>query len=342
MSGREAFLDEGFGERRGVVLLDGRPERMIIERDGDSPAQRLGARSVARVRAVEKAQGMAYLVLPHGPDAVAPAGRLAQGQILSVEIAAEARGEKGPGVVILGPATGEPRLIEEAPALEARLAGWTGAAPRRGEAARTAADAAEAAALASLHDLPGGGRIAIEPTRALVAVDVDLAGRRGADARRLARAVNLAAIAEAARLIRLKGLGGLVVFDLVGKGHDGTALSQAAVQAFEPDQPGVSIGPISRFGLFELATPHRFAPLAERLLDVDGRLSLQTIARRVARAIQNEARANPGVRLEVRASPDVAAAFETHMKELTGIFGQRLECIADPSLPRASYEIAAR
>ena len=42
MSRREAFIDEGFGERRGVVLLDGRPERLIIERDGDIACQKLG------------------------------------------------------------------------------------------------------------------------------------------------------------------------------------------------------------------------------------------------------------------------------------------------------------
>src|SRR5205823_3914164 len=79
-----------------------------------------------------------------------------------------------------------------------------------------------------LHPLPGGGALAVEPTRALTAIDVDLGDRKGADAKRLTRAANLAAIELAARLLRLKSLGGIVVIDLVGRGHDAKALLAAA------------------------------------------------------------------------------------------------------------------
>ena len=34
MSRRVAYLDVGIGESRGVVLLDGLPERLVIARDG--------------------------------------------------------------------------------------------------------------------------------------------------------------------------------------------------------------------------------------------------------------------------------------------------------------------
>src|SRR5205814_1930525 len=80
--------------------------------------------------------------------------------------------------------------------LHDRLTSWTGWAPVT-EGARDAADLAEQEALSQVHALPGGGLISIEPTRALVAVDVDIAGRPGGDARRLARQVNLTAIAVA-------------------------------------------------------------------------------------------------------------------------------------------------
>ena len=60
----------------------------------------------------------------------------------------------------------------------------------------------------------GGGDIAIEPTRALTAIDVDLSDRKGGDAKRVTRQANLAALGMAARLLRLKGLGGIVVIDL--------------------------------------------------------------------------------------------------------------------------------
>ena len=62
MSRRALFLDEGFGERRGVVTLDGRPERLLIERDGSGSA-RLGARFVARVTRIDRASALAFLDL---------------------------------------------------------------------------------------------------------------------------------------------------------------------------------------------------------------------------------------------------------------------------------------
>ena len=70
MSGRQFFLDRGVGEIRGVVTLEGRPERLLIQRDGDIPALQLGARNVARVRSLEKAIGVAFLDLPGGVEAI--------------------------------------------------------------------------------------------------------------------------------------------------------------------------------------------------------------------------------------------------------------------------------
>jgi Ribonuclease G/E len=341
MSRREGFIDEAFGERRGVVLLDGKPERLIIERDGDIACQRLGARSVARVRSVERGQGIAFLSLPEGPDGVAPIGRLAEGQAVEVEVAAEARDEKGPSLTVVCVADGESRFLTAGPSLADRITAWTERAPAT-QGARDAADQAEEAALAVQHTLPGGGLISIEPTRALTAIDVDIADRRGGDAKRLAKSANLAAITEAARLIRLKGLGGAVVIDLVGKGHDGPAMSTAAKAAFAADEPGVSIGPISRFGLFELTVPHRFAPVASRLLDADGSPNVPTMTHRLARAIEREARAQPGDRIDVVCAPDVALAFAPHMRALTALIGERLSVVADPARSRSDYSIATR
>ena len=70
VSGRRYFLDKGVGETRAVVTLDGRPERLLIQRDGDNPVTALGARSVARVRSVEKAIGVAFLDLPGDVEAL--------------------------------------------------------------------------------------------------------------------------------------------------------------------------------------------------------------------------------------------------------------------------------
>lgn len=343
MSERRAWLDVGIGETRGVVTLDGRPERLLIARDTDVACQALGAVVVGRVRKLERQLALAFVDLGAGPEGVLnlrpEMGRVAEGQAIKVEIRAEARGGKGAQLRLLGEAEGPPRLDEAAPTIEAELAGLTKHPVKTGADARATADAAESEALESVFPLPGGGSIAVERTRALTAVDVDVGERGGSEAKRATRAANLAAIGAAARVLRLKGEGGLVVIDLAGRGHDGPALLAAARAAFGPDNPGVAFGPISRFGTLELTVPRRRRSVAERLLDADGRPTAQTLALRLVRSLEREAGAEPGARLIATAATDVASAAAPYLRVLTDRFGARLQITADPGRPRETFEV---
>jgi Ribonuclease G/E len=210
-----------------------------------------------------------------------------------------------------------------------------------GAEARDAADAAEDAALTLEHALPGGGAIAIEPTRALTAVDIDLGGA-GGDARQAARRVNLTAIAEAARLLRLKALGGLVIFDLIGASHDGTALTAALRAAFAPDEPGVSIGPVSRFGVLQLVLPRRARPVADILTDARGTATPATMALRLLRGLEREGRSDGGARLLGSCSPAAMAAARPYIEVLTQSIGPRFELRAEPDFAPDQFEIDRR
>lgn len=343
MSARTLFIDKGIGETRAVVQLRKRPERLLIERDGDPASSRLGARVAARVRRIDRALNMAFFDLGEGVEAVADLAKLVEGAALDVEVTAEARAGKAAAVRIHGPAEGEaPRLLQSAPTLEERLQAFAKGSIIRGPDAREAADEAEEAALAAEHRLPEGGSLAIEPTRALIAVDVDLGSRGAADPKRAARAANLAAVTETARLLRLKGLAGLIVIDLAGRGHDGDALTRAAREAFHPDQPGVNLGPISRFGTMEILKPWRERPVLERLLDGAGRLSAETAALRLTRALEREGRINGGARLSARAHPEVLAAFAPYHSRLAERLGPRFELQPDLALGRAGADVVAR
>jgi len=337
---RTAFIDRSPGETRAGVLLDGRPERLFLIRDDDPPAARWGERLVVRVRRIEKGLGQAFVELPDGLEATASIAGLTEGAAFEAEVAAEARRGKAAVVRRLGAADGEVRRISAPLDLETRLRAL---APDRallqGAPARDAADLAQAGVLAVREAMPGGGWATIETTQALTAVDVDMGARGGGDARRAARQANQAAIAESARRLRLKGLGGLVVIDLVGKGHDGAALSTIAREAFAPDGPSVSIGPISRFGLFELSLPRTITPLAERLTDSDGRVSAATLALDLARAIERHAAADPGGRFTVRCHPDVADEMTRLEPLLLDRFGQRFSVASDPGLQRDAHGI---
>lgn len=346
MSRRLLFLDDAPGERRVVVTLDGRPERLFVERQDDASGQRLGARAVARLRRIDRTLATAFLDLGGAAEAILPlvgaARALAEGAAVEVEIVTEARRGKGAIVRLIGPAEGAPRLLSAGPTLEQCLASFApGQAVVAGAEAREAADEAEEAVLAVDHALPGGGSIAIEPTRALTAVDVDMGAAAG-EARRAARRTNLTAIAEAARLLRLKALGGLVIIDLVGTGHDGAALAAAAAGAFAPDQPGVSIGPVSRFGLLQLALPRRYRPVGEILNDSDGAPSATTTALRLLRSLERAGRADGGARLLGRCAPMAATAAEPYIQSLADRIGQRFEIRADPALAGDQIEVSTR
>jgi hypothetical protein len=316
-----------------------------VRRDGDDPRLRAGARLAGVVASVEPALSLALHDLGEGAEAILqfkPDARPARGEVVEVEIRAEPRRGKLAVARLIGRAEGPPRLLAEGPEVAAVLRMLApGAELITGRAARAAADEAEAEALQTLHPLPGGGTLAVEPTRALTAIDVDMGERKGADSKRVTRAANLAAIALSARLLRLKSLGGIVVIDLVGRGHDAKALTAAARAAFAPDNPGVAVEPVGRFGTMQLSLPRRARPLAEVLCRGDGALSDLSLALRLVRRVEAEALAQPGARLTARAAPEVAAAAQRFAPQLAARFGARFGFEADPSRARDSFDVGA-
>ena len=334
MSGLEAFLDETPGEVRAVVARGGRFERLIIQRETDVPGRRLGARSVGRIVAVDAGLKGAFVDLgggePFGFLPLRKTDRAAVGQKLEVEVAAEAREAKGPTLRLVGAGEGEPRLLAPGPTAAewlARLA--PGVEPRTGPEAIRAALDAEEEAMASEATFPGLGlRLTVERTRALAAVDIDHAAAPGRDGRRDKARANRDGLMQAARLIRLKGWGGLVAVDLVGTGHDGAAMAAAAKASFG-DDPEIVFGPVNRFGVLMLSLPWRWTPVEERLLGADGRPTLETRAidavRRLALALAEDT-ASPY--LTLRCPVTVAAAAGALAAQL----GPRARVAPDPGL----------
>lgn len=345
MSERRLYLDRGVGETRGVVVLDGRPERLLIRREGDDERLRCGARLIGRVRRVEAAIASAFLDLGDGAEAVLPfrpEDRPVEGRSLAVEIRSEPRPGKLAVVRAEGPGEGAPRLVEPPPGIADQLSAFArDVALIEGRKAREVADIAQAEALATIHPLSGGGDIAIETTRALTTIDVDAGERKGADFKRVTRQLNMAALGEAARLLRLKSLGGLVVFDLTGRGHDGNALLAAARAAFGPDNPGVAFGPISRFGTLEMTIPRRTPPVRDILCGPDGTLSDRSLAYALIRRIEGEGAAQPGARLLAHCAPAVADAAESLVAGLRDRIGARFVLQPDATFGRDRMEVAA-
>ena len=118
---------------------------------------------------------------------------------------------------------------------------------------------------ASRIPLKSGGHVVINPTEALVAIDVNSgkATRKGS-MEETAYATNMEAAAETARQLRLRDLGGLIVIDFIDmrdRKHN-LAVEKAMKQHTKLDKARINIGKISKFGLMELAR-QRIAPSIE-------------------------------------------------------------------------------
>ncbi|WP_339930311.1 RNA-binding protein [uncultured Brevundimonas sp.] len=262
----EVFLDAMPGETRGMVFRDGLPEHLLIQRESDVPQHRLGARSVGRVTEVNAGLRGAFVDLGAGePVGFLPLGREAtvrNGDRIEVEVTAEPRDGKGPGLRQIGSGEGTPRLLEAGPDVATQLASLApDANVETGLAAIAAGHEAVEAALGQTTVIPGVGLdLAVQRTRALIAVDIDFAPVAGRDARKGRERANREGLVQAARLIRLKRWGGLVAIDLVGTGQDGEMIQRTAKTVFGGD-PAVVIGPVNRFGVLSLSLPWRLRPI---------------------------------------------------------------------------------
>ena len=104
--------------------------------------------------------------------------------------------------------------------------------------------------------LPSGGSIVIDPTEALVSIDINSArATRGADIEETALNTNLEAADEICRQLRLRDIGGLVVIDFIDMASPKNQhiVENRMRDALQVDRARVQVGKISRFGLLEMS-----------------------------------------------------------------------------------------
>ena len=114
--------------------------------------------------------------------------------------------------------------------------------------------------LESMHSpvvhLKSGGYIVINPTEALVAIDVN-SGRstRERNIEETAFKTNLEAASEVARQLRLRDLSGLIVIDFIDMdlSKNQRGVEKRLKEKVKTDRARIQLGRISNFGLFELS-----------------------------------------------------------------------------------------
>ena len=104
--------------------------------------------------------------------------------------------------------------------------------------------------------LKSGGYIVINPTEALVSIDIN-SGRSTKEhgIEQTALSTNLEAAREIARQLRLRDMAGLVVIDFIDMEHHGNArkVERAMKDALKHDRARIQVGRISSFGLMEMS-----------------------------------------------------------------------------------------
>ena len=147
--------------------------------------------------------------------------------------------------------------------------------------------------------LPSGGSIVIDPTEALVSIDINSArATKGADIEETALHTNLEAADEIARQLRLRDIGGLVVIDFIDMGppRNQREVEGRMRSALEIDRARIQTSRISRFGLMEISRQRLRPSLRETSGQVCPRCSgvgairdVNSLALAIMRLVEEEA-----------------------------------------------------
>jgi ribonuclease E len=114
--------------------------------------------------------------------------------------------------------------------------------------------------------LPSGGYLVINPTEALVSIDVNSGkSTREQSVEKTALATNLEAAVEVARQARLRDLAGLLVIDFIDmdENRNNRAVERKMKEALKADRARIQVGRISSFGLMEMSRQRMRAGVLE-------------------------------------------------------------------------------
>ncbi len=164
--------------------------------------------------------------------------------------------------------------------------------------------------------LPSGGYIVINPTEALVSIDVN-SGRstKEHNIEDTALQTNLEAADEVARQLRLRDLAGLIVIDFIDmmENRSNRAVERKLKDCLKDDRARIQVGRISHFGLMEMSRQRiRFGVVESSthkcpICDGTGLVrSTESLALMIMRHIEDHVLRKQGQSINVRVPVDVA------------------------------------
>ena len=201
--------------------------------------------------------------------------------------------------------------------------------------------------------LKSGGYIVINPTEALVSIDVN-SGRatRERNIEETAYKTNLEAADEIARQLRLRDLAGLIVIDFIDMAEHRNQhnVERRMKEAMRNDRARIQIGRISAFGLLELSRQRLRPSLIEastqpcpHCLGTGLIRSTESAALHVLRAIEEEGIRRRSIELNIDVDPGVALYILNQkrgmLRAIESRYGFRVTISGDSSLIPPTYNL---
>jgi ribonuclease E len=203
--------------------------------------------------------------------------------------------------------------------------------------------------------LKSGGYLVINPTEALVSIDIN-SGRstREYGIEETATKTNLEAADEIGRQLRLRDMAGLVVIDFIDMENNSNVrkVEKAMKEALKNDRARVQIGRISSFGLMEMSRQRLRTGILEAsthicpMCEGTGMVrSVSSAALAALRALEAEALRGRHSDLGLRASEEVAVYLlnrkRIELAELEELYGVTIVTRPDDGLIGPNFEIDA-
>jgi ribonuclease E len=202
------------------------------------------------------------------------------------------------------------------------------------------------AMFSNIVTLKSGGYLVINPTEALVSIDVN-SGRstREHNIEDTALRTNLEASEEIARQLRLRDLAGLIVIDFIDmeEKRNNRAVEKKLNDCLKNDRARIQVGRISPFGLLEMSRQRIRTGVLEsssipcpHCAGTGFVRSTPSVALHVLRSIEETLIKNAGYNLIVRTRTEAAFYIlnqkRIHLRDLETRFGVTVSIMADDSL----------
>ncbi|MBV9111131.1 MAG: Rne/Rng family ribonuclease [Gemmatimonadetes bacterium] len=204
-------------------------------------------------------------------------------------------------------------------------------------------------------NLPSGGYIIVEPTEALVSIDVNTGRYTGKkDPEKTILKTNVDAAREIARQVRLRDVGGIIVCDFIDMEtkQNREKVLQELRQHLSRDRARTKAFQVSELGLIEMTRQRVRPSLYQTQTEAcptcggTGRIfTPETVVRRIERAVRRAWADGKEKNLVVRVHPEVALyVLEQEpglMKSLEKALGMRLALRDDPLIAQDEFKLVS-